>query len=674
MAEVKKVIKRDIEGLSVSKESDKKKDELGRLATCMNICRNKEYSTTVFIGSGVSKTAGIPTASEIMDDLDKREHFKNLVKQAKHRTFTEYMKCLESDQRKDLFIEYIDKAKVNIAHIYLASLVKAGYVDYIVTTNFDPLAVMALSLFNIFPAIYDIANAKDFEPGVFVTPSVIYLHGQSYGFWQMNTPDELSLPLNTIETALIDINQKSLWIIVGYSGDDPVLGKLAKIRKFSHGLYWICYKDNDPKEKVQRELLKDKTRGTHIIKGYDSDSFFHSLYNELNVEPPNIVSKPFTNLSDIYSMIQDKGEIDGKPIDLIGSANLWIKDAIKVFEDKIPCEETDTFKNKKKFEEENLISDIKDIWINQEYENIDSYYEKVISSQLSDAKLYLSYGYEGRGSEYYYSKSYEKAIADYTKAIELKPDDADAYWSRGNAYYYLQKYDEAIADYTKAIELKPDDADAYNNRGIAYRKLEKYDEAIADFSKAIELKPDYALAYYNRGVAYYDLKKYEEVIADYTKAIELEPDFADAYINRGSAFSCLEEYDKSIADNSKAIELKPDYVGAKLNLIEAYIMYGSYREAQKKLDIAKKLKLNLKDSLLLAFLNCLVLRLNEEDTSDAEIELEKLLKEEIKITWSFEELETWLGKTKISDNKKKEYVKGLIEKMKAKKNSPKDTE
>lgn len=54
------------------------------------------------------------------------------------------------------------------------------------------------------------------------------------------------------------------------------------------------------------------------------------------------------------------------------------------------------------------------------------------------------------------AKQYDKAIADYTEAIRLKPDYADAHYNRGNAYYYLQQYDEAVADYSEVIRLKPD--------------------------------------------------------------------------------------------------------------------------------------------------------------------------------------------------------------------------
>ena len=47
---------------------------------------------------------------------------------------------------------------------------------------------------------------------------------------------------------------------------------------------------------------------------------------------------------------------------------------------------------------------------------------------------------------------------------------------------------------TKAIELKPDYADAYNNRGIARLDSGDLAGAIADYTKAIGLKPDYAYA------------------------------------------------------------------------------------------------------------------------------------------------------------------------------------
>jgi len=68
-----------------------------------------------------------------------------------------------------------------------------------------------------------------------------------------------------------------------------------------------------------------------------------------------------------------------------------------------------------------------------------------------------------------------------------------AYMSRGLAYKANGDLDRALADYTKAIELDPKDAYAYYNRGLHYRAKGDLDHAIADYRKAIELDPKDAL-------------------------------------------------------------------------------------------------------------------------------------------------------------------------------------
>ena len=60
----------------------------------------------------------------------------------------------------------------------------------------------------------------------------------------------------------------------------------------------------------------------------------------------------------------------------------------------------------------------------------------------------------------------------------------------------------AAQEFTKAIELDPDYAAAYYNRGFAYGKLGQYQRGIEDFDKAIQLDPDYAENYYSRGLAH----------------------------------------------------------------------------------------------------------------------------------------------------------------------------
>ena len=67
----------------------------------------------------------------------------------------------------------------------------------------------------------------------------------------------------------------------------------------------------------------------------------------------------------------------------------------------------------------------------------------------------------------------------------------------GNALKDQGKLDEAVACYRRALELKPDFAEAHNNLGNALKDQGKLDEAIACYRRALELKPDYAEAHSN---------------------------------------------------------------------------------------------------------------------------------------------------------------------------------
>ena len=109
--------------------------------------------------------------------------------------------------------------------------------------------------------------------------------------------------------------------------------------------------------------------------------------------------------------------------------------------------------------------------------------------------------YNSRGVEYFNTRDYDSAIADYSQAIRLDPNFALAFRNRGNAYEDKKDYDHALADFTTAVQLNPKDAAAYGQRGLVYLARKDYDRAIADFNNAIRFDPKNAAAYYNRGLA-----------------------------------------------------------------------------------------------------------------------------------------------------------------------------
>ena len=71
----------------------------------------------------------------------------------------------------------------------------------------------------------------------------------------------------------------------------------------------------------------------------------------------------------------------------------------------------------------------------------------------------------------------------------------------GAANAGLGRPTDAIASYTRALQIKPDFAEAHNNIGLALKDLGKLDDAIASYSKALQIRPDFAKAHYNLGKA-----------------------------------------------------------------------------------------------------------------------------------------------------------------------------
>jgi tetratricopeptide (TPR) repeat protein len=163
----------------------------------------------------------------------------------------------------------------------------------------------------------------------------------------------------------------------------------------------------------------------------------------------------------------------------------------------------------------------------------------------------------------------EVAVAACTRAIASGQYDghelAKLHFYR--AIGHDQKGDSALADYSEAIRLKPEDAEFYNNRGGAWPGKGDYDRAIADFSEAIRLNPhtDYSEAtrphpkgaevYYTRGLAWLGKGDFDRAIADFSEAIRFNPKHAAVYFIRGTAYAATGSFRRALQDYYKAYRL-----------------------------------------------------------------------------------------------------------------------
>lgn len=179
--------------------------------------------------------------------------------------------------------------------------------------------------------------------------------------------------------------------------------------------------------------------------------------------------------------------------------------------------------------------------------------------------------YFNRGIAYANKGELNNAIADYDKAIELNPENLNAYLVRGSVHANRRELNKAIADYDKAIELDSENSTAFFVRGSAYAGKGEFDNAMADYDKAITLDSASPDAYLGRGTVYLQKDEWDNAIADYDKVIELNPKSSATYVNRGTAYVKKGELDNAIIDYNKVIELSPESPDGYFNLGSVYV-------------------------------------------------------------------------------------------------------
>jgi tetratricopeptide (TPR) repeat protein len=113
-------------------------------------------------------------------------------------------------------------------------------------------------------------------------------------------------------------------------------------------------------------------------------------------------------------------------------------------------------------------------------------------------------------------------------------------------------YIGAITSFTKAIEVLPLDAYAWYNRGMAKNMIGEYEDALNDFGTCIGLNPAYGRVWYNRGLTKMYVANYDGAIVDLTQAIQIEREYAGAYYYRAYLYELKGLFDFACTDYQNA--------------------------------------------------------------------------------------------------------------------------
>ncbi len=279
-------------------------------------------------------------------------------------------------------------------------------------------------------------------------------------------------------------------------------------------------------------------------------------------------------------------------------------------------------------------------------------YERVLKCPGIDQDKFLSIHqdvcdglaehYRRRFENYYRREDYERAV-EYASRAVARDENKCNLLDRGRIYLRDFDFERAIADFKKALTYDPDYAVAYNNLGCCYQYAGDYETAISYFKKAAEyVKTTYRseLPYNNLGSCYRILDELEKAVECYKKNLEfasydIHEKIGDVLMDLGRYKEALEHYEKigryhddyqyhvasayfCMGDRKKARELLANYIDrATHDKPRAYATLSDYY-CTCELDLGKAL-----DALLQAE--------RREDQND----FAKLWEMQVKIAWLY---------------------------------------
>ncbi|MDR3327042.1 MAG: tetratricopeptide repeat protein [Prevotellaceae bacterium] len=205
---------------------------------------------------------------------------------------------------------------------------------------------------------------------------------------------------------------------------------------------------------------------------------------------------------------------------------------------------------------------------------------------------FIPLAYYARGFAYNRLEKYDLAQNDFTRALELEPDNSLYIRNRLEAYSGQKKYAEEFKDLDyllskygkdtdlslekgRALVLNGDTIGAFevmNNlvgsdsldfktwggRALINLIMEKKDSALSDYNQAVKLNSNDPNHYINRGILLYEKKDYRGALADCDKAITLSPNNVQVLYNRSLLRTEIADYNNAILDLNRLLELDPE--------------------------------------------------------------------------------------------------------------------
>jgi tetratricopeptide (TPR) repeat protein len=127
----------------------------------------------------------------------------------------------------------------------------------------------------------------------------------------------------------------------------------------------------------------------------------------------------------------------------------------------------------------------------------------------------------------------------------------------GEEFMASRNLEAALDCFDRAIQLDPANEYAWGGKALALDYSKRYGEALECYNRALECNPANAITWHNRGLTLTSLKMLRESLGSFEKALEINPNYAKAWYNKGRLLQKLGETENAQRCLNMARKLDP---------------------------------------------------------------------------------------------------------------------
>lgn len=169
----------------------------------------------------------------------------------------------------------------------------------------------------------------------------------------------------------------------------------------------------------------------------------------------------------------------------------------------------------------------------------------------------------------------------------IEPKSSEVCLLIGDCYRLTGRMEAAVKYYGRAVQLDPDNINAYWYLAGYYRQTDKVDSAITVYYELARLSDTYRI-WHELGAMLGSAGRYEEALAAFKRSIEIDSDVnnLNAYIGLATTYNALDSLPKAEEIFQKAIDLAPDEVRIYRQMLDIYM---DREDIKKSIQVSEKL-------------------------------------------------------------------------------------